>query len=93
LFSNFLFSQAFFLKSRLTEKAFSRTGILSFPRLIACASSATRRPSGKDHACSGASRRGYRVVIMVTNYAAEEWRWRRLLRGCERLRCAYCFNL
>jgi hypothetical protein len=36
LFSNFLFSQAFFLKSRLTEKAFSRTGILSFPRLIAC---------------------------------------------------------
>jgi hypothetical protein len=35
-FSNFLFSQAFFIQARLTEKAFSRTGFLSFPRLIAC---------------------------------------------------------
>ncbi len=27
---------------------------------------------------------------MVTNYAAKAWRWRRLLRGCERLRNKRC---
>ncbi|MBL8393824.1 MAG: hypothetical protein JNK99_03605 [Candidatus Accumulibacter sp.] len=35
-FSTDLFSQAVFAKARLQEKALSRTGFLSFPRLIAC---------------------------------------------------------
>ncbi|MEF8752506.1 MAG: IS4 family transposase [Accumulibacter sp.] len=35
-FSKYLVSQAFFLHARLSEKAFSRTGVLSFARLMAC---------------------------------------------------------
>ncbi|MEF8738500.1 MAG: IS4 family transposase [Candidatus Accumulibacter necessarius] len=35
-FSKYLVSQAFFLQARLSERAFSRTGVLSFARLMAC---------------------------------------------------------
>ncbi|MEF8727922.1 MAG: IS4 family transposase [Accumulibacter sp.] len=35
-FSKYLVSQAFFLQARLSEKAFSRTSVLSFARLMAC---------------------------------------------------------
>lgn len=42
----------------------------------------------KDPACSGASRRSYRVMVMVmvTYYSAKTWCWRRLLRGSQKLR-------